>query len=142
MDAATVGVIGLVGVVLGAALTALLTRRNKRLSHADELLAQAVNDAIDAIADVAAGTAHDAQARYASAVSRIALHGSPHVVAAWRCFQDDATSGTDDGRNRLVAAVQSVREQLGHGNAADADLHVLLFGPGGPRRQRKPRASA
>jgi hypothetical protein len=138
MDASTAGIIGLVGVILGSGLTALLTRRNERLSHADELLAQAVNDAIDAIADVAAGTARDAQARYASAVSRIALHGSPHVVTAWRRFQDDATSETDDGRIRLVAAVQSVREQLGHENATDADLHVLLFGPGGPRRQRKP----
>src|ERR1700722_14649353 len=107
MDAATVGVIGLVGVVLGAALTALLTRRNKRLSHADELLAQAVNDAIDAIADVAAGTAHDAQARYASAVSRIALHGSPQTGARRRavyCLHengapvDPCCSGRDDCR--------------------------------------------
>jgi hypothetical protein len=140
LDASTATIVGLVGVVLGAALTALLTRRNERLSHADELLAQATNDAIDAIANVAAGTAHDSQARYASAVSRIALHGSPHVVATWRRFQDDATSETDDGRSRLVAAVQSVREQLGHGNASAADLRVLMFGPGGPRRQRKPRS--
>lgn len=60
MDASTAAIVGLVGVVLGATLTALLTRRNERRSHSDELLAQAVNDAIDAIADVAAGTASDA----------------------------------------------------------------------------------
>jgi hypothetical protein len=134
MDTSTV-IVGFIGIVLGAALTALLTRQNKRRSHADELLAQAVNDAIDAIAAVAAGISPDAQARYASAVSRVALHGSPQVVAAWRTFQDDATSETDDGRRRLVTAVQSVRAQLGHGNAADSDLHVLMFGPGGPRRR-------
>jgi hypothetical protein len=133
MDVSTAAIVGLVGVVLGATLTALLTRRNERRSHSDELLAQAVNDAIDAIADVAAGTAPDDLARYASAVSRIALHGSPQVVTAWRRFQNDATTETYDGRDRLVVAVQSVREQLGHGDAADADLPVLLFGPGGPR---------
>lgn len=133
MDASAI-LVGFAGIALGASLTALLTRRNARQSRSDELLAQAVNDAIDAIADVAAGTAPDAQARYASAVSRVALHGSPQVVATWRCFQDDATTETTDGRRRLVAAVQSVRTQLGHGDAADADLNVLLFGPGGPRR--------
>jgi hypothetical protein len=31
----------------------------------------------------------------------------------------------------LVAAVQAARGQLGHGAVSDADLHVLLFGPGG-----------
>jgi hypothetical protein len=132
MDAGAV-IVGFVGIALGAGLAALLTRRNERRSHADELLAQAVNDAINAIADVAAGISQDAQARYASAVSRVALHGSSQVVATWRLFQNDATTETDDGRNRLVAAVQSVRAQLGHGDAADSDLHVLLFGPGGPR---------
>jgi hypothetical protein len=131
MDTSTV-IVGFVGIALGAALTALLTRQNERRSHADELLAQATNDAIDAIALVAAGHS-DAQARYASAVSRVALHGSPRVVATWRTFQDDATTETDDGRRRLVAGVQSVRTQLGHGDAGDSDLHVLMFGPGGPR---------
>lgn len=78
-------IVGFAGIALGAALTALFTRRNERQSHADELLAQAVNDAIDAIADVAMGDPpSDAQARYASATGRIALHGSPQVVAAWR----------------------------------------------------------
>jgi hypothetical protein len=119
MDASAV-IVGFVGIALGAALTALLTRQNERRSHADELLAQAVNDAIDAIAAVAAGSSPDALACYASAVSRVALHG---------------TTRTDDGRRRLVTAVQSVRAQLGHGNTADSDLHVLMFGPGGPRRR-------
>jgi type II secretory pathway pseudopilin PulG len=128
MDTSAV-IVGFVGIALGAALTALLTRQNERRSHADELLAQATNDAI---ALVAAGHS-EAQARYASAVSRVTLHGSPRVVATWRTFQDDATTETDDGRRRLVAAVQSVRTQLGHGDASDSDLHVLMFGPGGPR---------
>jgi hypothetical protein len=123
-------VVGFGGVVLGA----LLTRRNERRSRADDLLAQALNDAIAAIADVATGTSVDAQARYASAVSRVALHALPEVVQSWRHFQDDATTETDDGRARLVAALQSARVQLGHGHAAEADLRVLLFGPGEPKR--------
>jgi hypothetical protein len=127
-------IVGLGGVALGSLLTALLTRRNERRSRGDDLLAQAANDAIDAISQVARGTSPDAQARYASAVSRVAMHGAPQVVAAWRSFQDDATTETNDGRARMVAAIQSTREQLGHGSASDADLHVLLFGPGGPRR--------
>jgi hypothetical protein len=71
---------------------------------------------------------------YASAVSRVAMHGTPPVVAAWRSFQDNATTETPEGRALMVAAIQATRTQLGHGPASDGDLHVLLFGPGGPRR--------
>jgi hypothetical protein len=118
-------VVGIGGVVLGA----LLTRRNERRSRADDLLAQALNDAVAAISEVASGSG-DAQALYASAVSRVALHAPPDVVESWRHFQDDATTATKDGRARLVTAIQSARMQLGHGSVPDADLHVLLFGPG------------
>lgn len=129
-------IVGFGGVALGTALTALLARSNERRARRDEPLADAANDAIDAIAEVAAGTSREALAHYASAVSRVALHGSPEVIATWRCFQADATSKTDDGRRRLVAAVQAVRSQLGHGAATDADLYVLMFGQGRPRPAR------
>jgi len=75
-----------------------------------------------------------AQTDYASAVSRVAMHGMPPVVAAWRAFQDNATTETLEGPALMVAASQATRAQLGHGSAADADLHVLLFGPGSPSR--------
>jgi hypothetical protein len=129
--------VGFGGVMLGATLT----RRNDRQSRSDELLAEAVNDAISAIAAVAASNSTDAsaQTRYASAVSRIALHAAPRVVTAWRAFQDDATTETGDGRTRMVAAIQATRAQLGHGHASNPDLHVLLFGPGGPRHSREDR---
>jgi hypothetical protein len=119
--------VGFGGVVLGARLT----RRNDRQSRADDLLARALSDAVVAISDVASGTVANAMASYGSAVGRIAVHGSPHVVEAWRRFQDDATTTTDDGRARLVQAVHAARAQLGHGSVSDDDLHVLLFGPGG-----------
>lgn len=127
--------VGFGGVLLGATLT----RRNDRRSRGDELLAEAANDAIRAIAHVAASNSTDAQAQtaYASAVSRVAMHGMPPVVAAWRSFQDNATTETLEGRALMVAAIQVTRVQLGHGPASDADLHVLLFGPGGPQRQAK-----
>jgi hypothetical protein len=133
---ATAAIVGLAGVALGTLLTALLTRRNQRQSKLDELLAQAVNDAIDAIAQVASGH-QGAQTRYASAVSRIALHGSAQVVATWRLFQNEATSESLDGRRRLVTAVQAVRQQLGNGHATTDDMHVLMFGPGPPGERPK-----
>jgi hypothetical protein len=119
--------IGFGGVVLGARLT----RRNDRRSRADDLLARALNDAVAAISGVAAGTIPNAMASYGSAVARIALHAPPEVVKAWRYFQDDATTTTEDGRSRLVTAIQAARKQLDHGRISDQDLHVLLFGPGG-----------
>lgn len=126
-------VVGFGGVLLGA----MLTRRNDRRSRGDELLAEAANDAIRAVTHVAASNSTDKQAQtdYASAISRVAMHGTRPVVAAWRSFQDNATTETPGGRALMVAAVQATRAQLGHGLASDADLHVLLFGPGGPRTQ-------
>jgi hypothetical protein len=131
-------IVGFGGVVLGA----LLTRRNEKQSRADDLLAQALNEAVAAIAEIANGA--DAQAPYASALARIALHAPPEVVEAWRRFQDDATTITDDGRARLVTALQAARSQLGHDSVSDADLHVLMFGPdsqrlAGPHQPRRAR---
>ena len=84
---------GILGVIVGA----MLARRNARKGHADTLLCDALDDLISAIAEVAAGD-KAAQPRYASAVSRVALHGSPKVVEAFRAFQEDANTGTQDGR--------------------------------------------
>lgn len=118
-------VIGLVGVALGAALT----RRNTKRAEADRLLAEALNDVVAAIADVAHADSRESQARYASAVSRVALHAPDHVVTAFRAFQDDATTGTPEGRARFVAAVEEARRALARGSAHASELHVLLFGP-------------
>jgi hypothetical protein len=115
----------------GVALGALLARRNERQSRSDVLLVEALNDATAAIAEAASGS-EDAQRRYASAVARIGLHAPPEVVRAYRLFQDDATTLTDDGRDRLVAALQLARQRLGHGTVSELDLRVLLFGPDGP----------
>jgi hypothetical protein len=134
MTAVIALIVGLAGGAFGALVTGLFTRRNDRESRGDELLAQAANNAIDAIAEVVGGTSPGAKARYASAVAHVALHASPQVAETWRRFQDDPTTATDDGRARMVTAVQSVRTQLGHGYVSDADLHVLLFGSGSSSR--------
>jgi hypothetical protein len=68
----------------GVGLGALLTRRNERRSHAGGLLTQALNDAVAAIADVAAGGGSDTPAHYASASARIALRGPREVVEPYR----------------------------------------------------------
>lgn len=106
-------VAGLVGVVLGG----FLARRNEKRAHGERLLVEALNDAVTAIADVAGGEGKAAQNRYASAMSRIALHASPGVISEFREFQDDATTATKDGRARFVDAVQQARRELGHGEA-------------------------
>ena len=138
LAAAVTFVIGVGGVALGA----LLARQNERRAQGDRLLVEALDDAVDAITAVAGITARRytydpardddrlgaAQLRYASAVSRVALHGSPSVVAALRRFQDDATTATDEGRARLLAAMQTARVELGRERADDGDLAVLLFG--------------
>jgi hypothetical protein len=112
----------------GVGLGALLTRRNEQQSRAENLLTQALNDAVAAIAEVASGGGPDAQAHYASASARIALHGPPEVVEAWRRFQDEGNTVTNDGRTQMVGAVQAARKALGHRTISDADLRVLLFG--------------
>jgi hypothetical protein len=94
-------VVGFGGVGLGA----LLTRRNERRSRAEGLLTQALNDAVAAIAEVASGGGDEAQAHYASASARIALHGPPEVVEPWRRFQDEGTTNTEQGRACMMAAV-------------------------------------
>jgi len=116
--------VGLVGVVLGA----LLTRQNNKRAYGERLLVEALNDAATAIAEVAGGEGKSAQNRYASAVSRIALHASPGVIAKFRAFQDDPTTTTTDGRARLIEAFDAARKELGHKDADEEDIAVLLFG--------------
>lgn len=126
---AMVGVIaGLGGVALGG----FLARRNDRRGHGERLLVEALNDAVSAIAEVAGGD-QTAQRRYASAVSRIALHSPPEVLLKFREFQDSGTTVTREGQEQLVIAIQAARRELGHGDVPDGDLAVLLFGRGGTR---------
>lgn len=105
-------------------------RRNEKRAQGERLLVEALNDAVSAIADVAGGD-ETAQRRYASAASRIALHSPPSVLTEFRIFQDEGTTITREGQERLVAAVQAARRELGHRKASDIDLAVLLFGRSG-----------
>jgi len=115
--------VGLAGVALGA----WLSRRNEKHAHGERLLVAALSDAVEAVADVAAGE-EQAQRRYAGALARIALYASPQVIGALREFQNDATTLTRDGRERFVTAVQTVRRDLKLRSADREDITVLLFG--------------
>lgn len=115
---------GVFGVVLGA----WLTRRNEERASTERLLVEAVSDVVDSIAGVAQG-APNAQARYAAALARVALHGSPEIVRAFGYHQEDGTTITPEGRQRLVVAMQQARLELGHRRLDERDLEVLLFGP-------------
>ena len=114
--------------LLGVASAAYLARRNEKRARAERLLVEAMSDMVSAIAEVAVTRDPAAQARYASASSRIALHGSPAIVAAFRRFNDDATTATEEGRVRLLQAFTVARRDLGAGVADERDLAVLLFG--------------
>jgi hypothetical protein len=122
---------GLAGVIIGG----LLARHNARQDHADKLLAEALNDLVSAIAAVAGGD-EEAQRRYASATSRIALHGSPALVDSFAEFQEEATTHTSEGRARLLRALQNARAELGRPAVDDERAQILLFGatPGRPGR--------
>lgn len=130
----------LVGVTVGALLAAFLTRRNEKRSTGERLLIEAINDALAAIAAVANGD-QAAQAEYASAMSRIAFHAPVPVVRAFRAFQDDATTGTEDGRERLIAAITTARHSLRSDKVDSADLAVLVFGPAPKGIDRDPSDS-
>jgi hypothetical protein len=128
-QAALALVVGFGAAIVGAGVGAFLTRRNERASSADRLLAEAINDLVAAIAEVTGGSGQDAMNRYASATARVALHGSPEVVEAFYEFQKDANTGTTDGRQRLMAALQVARCDLGHKRIDnEAHLRALLFG--------------
>jgi hypothetical protein len=116
---------GVLGVILGA----WLSRRNERRASTERLLVEAINDLVAAVAGVAQGIP-GAQAQYASALGRVALHGSPNVVRAFRNHQEDATTITPAGRRLLRAAIQEARKELGHPPLDEGDLSVLLFGAG------------
>lgn len=115
---------GAVGVTLGS----WLARRNEKRAATERLLVEAIGDAVDGVAGVAQGIP-DAQARYAAALARVALHGSPEVVRAFSHHQEDATTITPGGRRRLMAAMQQARVELGGQRLDGRNLEVLLFGP-------------
>jgi hypothetical protein len=112
-----------------------LARHNEKRATAERLLVEALNDLVSGIADTANGVA-GAQARYASATSRVGLHGSRQVAAAFRRFQEHGTTGTTAGRDALIEAMQAARRELGLEDADADDLAILLFGAGRARDER------
>jgi hypothetical protein len=131
VDQVSTAIVAAASALIGVVLGGVLNRRNEKRAETERLLVDALNDAIAAIADVAQTQSREAQARYGSAVGRIALHAPPHVITAFRRFQDDANTIDADGRSRLLTAVQLARHDLGHESADEGDLGVLLFGPRG-----------
>lgn len=123
MEIATALAAGVVGVALGA----WLARRNEKRAATERLLVEAVSDVVDGIAGAAQGIPN-AEARYAAALARVALHGSPEVVRAFSHHREDATTITFEGRRRLLVAMQQARSELGRQRLNERDLEVMLFG--------------
>jgi len=112
----------------GVALGAWLAQRNEKQATTERLLVEAISDVVDGIAGVAQGLP-GAQADYAAALARVALHGSPELVRTFARHQEDATTVTAEGCHRLVTAMQRARQELGRRGLDERDLEMLLFGP-------------
>ncbi|MGB0871995.1 MAG: hypothetical protein ACPGWS_03625 [Solirubrobacterales bacterium] len=139
MTGALVFLGSIVGTFGGAFFASKLARRNTRLAESDRLLCEAVNDAVAAISDVAALNRHgrthvdpvasmQAQARYGSAMSRVAIHASPEVIEAFAKFQRNADTGTAAGRKSLIDATNAARRSMGRADAPEEALSTLHFG--------------
>lgn len=87
---------------------------------------EALNEIVDGISESAAGVP-GAQVRYGTAMSQLALHGSPAVVEAFRRFQDRGETVAQEGRDLLVGALLAARSELDHGEISADDAWVLLF---------------
>ncbi len=116
---------GVGGVVLGA----FLSRRNEKRAAVDRLLVEALNDLVAGVADSANGV-KGADARCASAIARLGLHGSPEIVVALQRFREHDTTCTADGRAALIHVFTTARRELGQRRIDDAQLAVLLFTEG------------
>lgn len=88
---------------------------------------EALDDVVGGISDEA-NRVTGAQARYASGMARMALHGSPRMVSTLSHWQREPTTVTPQGRRRLVAAIAEARRELGHDELDDEDIALLLFG--------------
>jgi hypothetical protein len=58
----------------------------------------------------------------------VVLHGSTELIDAVRAFQTDATTATADGQQRLRAALQQARHELGRNPVNPEAAAVLVFG--------------
>jgi hypothetical protein len=96
-------------------------------------LVEALNDVVGGVSDVVSRVPN-AKARFASAMSRIGLYGSPELVRAFRLHQEDGTTITPEGRRLFMVALQQARVDLGYPKLDEDDLAVVLFGtrPGPP----------
>lgn len=121
-------VVSMLAVLGGVVLGALLTRRHDKQATMERLLVEALNDVVGAIADAANGVP-GAGARYASGMSRLALHGDAEVVRAFARFQEITNTGSKEGRDALVAAIHEARQRLKLGELRDEEVSTLLFGP-------------
>lgn len=68
-------------------------------------------------------------------MARLALHWNAEVVRAFREWQEIANTGTDEGRDALVAAVREARRRLDQDELDDEDV---FLGRGKARAARAP----
>ena len=131
MNAWTLAILPLIGVVLGAGLQFLLTRASSREQHTETLRSQAYADYLRAVA----ATGHlrsdedlrDAHRDAADAKARIAVYGTVDVIRALARFEESGAVLSDGPASRaFVSFVSSMRPNSD--DVSDHELELPLLG--------------
>lgn len=131
MNAWTIAILPLIGVVLGAGLQFILTRASAREQQAATLRSQAYADYLRAVATAghlrSDEDLRDAHRDTADAKARIAIYGTVHVIRALARFEESGAVLSDASASRaFVSLVSSMRPNSD--DISDHELELLLLG--------------
>jgi hypothetical protein len=137
MNAWTLAIMPLIGVVLGAGLQFLLTRANAREQQTATLRSQAYADYLRAVAAASHLRSdedlRDAHRDAADAKARIAVYGTVDVIRALARFEESGAVLSDGPASRaFVSLVSSMRRNVG--DVSEHEVELLLLGAPPERR--------
>lgn len=133
----TVGVMGILGIIVGALLQYFFTKFLEEKRHRRELRTQAYLDYMKCVSELAQraqfpnkSSPAEIYARTADAKGRICLYGSPKVIRAFSIFEKlGATMGTADGEDSYIKMIKAMRKDSGNNCKIDSiDVALMLFG--------------
>ncbi|HKC64885.1 MAG TPA: hypothetical protein VKB86_14680 [Pyrinomonadaceae bacterium] len=120
----------LLGIVVGAIVSFLLTRRHEYEKQKRLLVTQAYSDYLRAVADAAhlnlESNLAEIHARLADAKTRICLYGSQEVVTLLAAFEKEGgVIGNENQRHLFALLIFAMR---GNAKVQRSDLETVLFG--------------
>ena len=134
-DKLTIGLIAVSGSILVATLTYYYTKSIERIKHSTNLKMQAYIDYVKGITGTAmAGKNNDKQKKLEydtlilDAKARIAIYGSQTTVRLLSDFVANSSEiVSQEGTNRLIKVIQSMRDDFGNTSINDDDIYRLLY---------------